>query len=137
MIAYKVVDKRTRYGTNAAIFIDSTKFSKYEFERFIKENDLVEYYPSYEKGNIAEAVKDSHGIMCFHDINDAYDFMERENLEDICEIIKVEGINLIHDGKRSYRIAPSVGMFPNNVKDIKFYEARVYYITYEKVKVLE
>jgi hypothetical protein len=56
-IAYKVVEKKTRYGSNVAGSID---LDKYEYVK-----KYLAIFPKYTKGSIVKAKRGSLGIFLF------------------------------------------------------------------------
>ena len=94
---YKVVEKRTRWCTNWAIFKyhmleDGTPEEYAKGLKFKKEHP--EYFPRYLKDSIVEAAPGSLGIMCFPEKLYALWFMEGLRCRDRLTIIKVEGLGL-------------------------------------------
>jgi hypothetical protein len=141
-IAYKIVGKRNRMGTNMNICLEEKGIS---FTKFKKEynkvwNDIKQYFPKYVKGEVINSVKGTVGIMCFQTkksaqyfINDSW--LNKSNLE----IIKVLGCGKIR--KRFKYIGGCGSEVSYLKKDPKTFDS-VYnsdksWIAYEQVVVLE
>ena len=70
IIAYKVIGKRNRYGTNMNIFWIANNFGPKKFEKWRREHrafwkSVKNYFPEYKKDKIVKAAEDSIGILCF------------------------------------------------------------------------
>lgn len=72
-IYYKVVDKKTRYGTNAAGYIN--KYGIDAFTEVVNKFNMYEYFPVYKDGATVSGVKGTPGIMCFNSIENAENFI--------------------------------------------------------------
>jgi len=140
IIAYKVVHKETRYGSNAALFMrDKNRY--YESEAIFKEaleecSELRKFFPIYLKGKKIRRVKDSCGILCFLTIRDAENFLERYcGLSKITKIIKVTGI-LFKTGEE-IRLIGNCGKIENLLRG-KFQHVPPFgTITFKEVTILE
>jgi len=96
MIAYKVVERGTRWCSNWALFKqylldDGTPEEYVRGVRFRKEHP--ELFPRYHKGSIVKAAIGSVGIMCFPSERHAESFKGySRRLSHSLMIIRVEGI---------------------------------------------
>lgn len=92
MIAYKVVEKRSRRGSNYMIAFGDTHYNpkkrKYLNELIIK-NDLQVFFPQYFKNKIIKAKKGSIGILCFENVRSCKFFIKDYRLKNY-KIIKIE-----------------------------------------------
>lgn len=88
-LAYKIVDKNTRRGTN---YILGTEGRDVEIPDKVKK-----YFPQYSKGAVVKAVPKSAGICCFKTREDAKQFINDELLLyiSLCEILKVQGEGVV------------------------------------------
>ena len=87
-MAFKVVDKCTRRGTNAAIAMHNLNIPNAAFDHY-----CPEYYPVYIKDTLVGAVPNSAGICCFKTVKHAERFIKQFN-DSIARrliIIKVRG----------------------------------------------
>ncbi len=128
MIAYKVIDKVTKYGSNAWIYREYGNISE-----FIADNpEAKKYFPKYEKGKIIRGVKGSPGIFCFENVEDARNFID---VYSEAIIIKVEGIGKM---KRKPKILDGCGVHPLYLLHHKETSKSIYKeaITFPSVKVL-
>jgi hypothetical protein len=135
MIVYKVVDKKSRYGSNAAIYMKINNLDQNQFKKQIEGWRISNYFPKYKKDEIVKYVKRSPGIMCFENPNKAKQFIMKENIDDVTEIIKVKGIDMIYDGNRRFDIVRCVGSKPFDIYTMPNLSVR--YITFKEVEVLE
>lgn len=145
MIAYKVVMKGTRYGSNYLMFFNNLKRSNAygtrtdkniarSIRRIIRKLELEKYFPRYKKGTIVKAAPRSSGILCFETIYDAGDFMSKHFIGD-SEIIKVDGIR---KRKGPVKIVTQCGANIRNLKKKdKIVTSYTRVIAFSKVKVLE
>ena len=126
MLAYKLVEKNTRWCLNVA----NLKYRGHDIS-FCRKHP--EYFPKYFKGSTVEAVSGSPGIMCFENPFYAENFLNHINN---LKIIKVEGINPLNF--LIVRIKTGVWFSPEHILDEGFNGyAPNGTITFEKVKVLE
>ena len=93
-IVYKVIDKKTRYGSNAGMYLSCHSIR--EFKGLLNRNNLEKYFPKYEKGSIVRAAPNTIGILCFssywHSLNFLISIVHcHEDRGHFC-IIKVKGI---------------------------------------------
>lgn len=104
LIAYKVVGKQHRYGTNATLYITggnqpSDGHGLASLKRNINYLQVQEYFPRYRKGTRIEAVPGSVGILCFDSREDARRFIEGYWSQDLIrspvKIVKVKGFSKI------------------------------------------
>jgi len=107
---YKVVDRDTRMGSNAAMF--KRRYGKDALLNKIKNNGLEKYFPTYGKGSTVKKTDYSLGIMAFETIKDAAEFQHDYGLEDFTEIVSVEGVLCRNQRKRIYS---SVGCYPERL----------------------
>lgn len=128
-IAYKVVEKGTRWCSNWALFKGLTinsKFSTLEDTKNFKAVNLwrqknKEWFPRYFKGSIVKKAPGSVGILAFEDEASASSFA-RVNFavtgKRWCRlptrIIKVRGIG---KPNKNVRIAHGCGRLPQNIND--------------------
>jgi hypothetical protein len=89
MIAYKVVEKRTRYGSNIAMFKHRNWISNKDKINIRKNKNI---FPRYFKGKIIKAKEGTPGIFFFEGIGDASLFMFSYSLESVCKIIRIKTI---------------------------------------------
>ncbi len=107
MKAFKVIDKDTRMGSNAAIFM--TCCGEEKLMEVIREYSLRPYFPRYIRGSLVKKVPRSPGIMAFKTIEHAKKFQYRYALENRTIIVEVEG----RPCKRQDRkIRNSMGILP-------------------------
>lgn len=138
MIAYKVVEKNTRHGSNWAIYRNFCK-SRPHLDSKIRKK-YPQYFPRYLKGTTVKAATGSVGIMCFEDKTDAQRFLIREldygNIYG--KIIKVKGYN---KNKVTFWIGCHCASSPENIIENKFAEGTMRpplgTIAFKSVKVLE
>ena len=52
MIVYKVVDKKSRYGSNAAIYMKINNLDQNQFKKQIEGWRISNYFPKYKKDEI-------------------------------------------------------------------------------------
>lgn len=105
MIAYKVVLKEYRYGSNFALYFyfkkrnqhASNKTMMSRIKNKITKLKLEEYYPRYTPRSVIKAAPKSSGIFCFLTRIDAQAFIDSHclsfsnNIKKYFEIIKVNG----------------------------------------------
>lgn len=148
MIAYKVVNKETRDGSNWTMFINDKFYNKYAKEDKIKDGlraakefkkQHPEYFPKYKKDTIVYAAPGSVGIMCFETAENAYDFIHRYDLNSRAKAIKVDGIGRAK--RKNIKITCGCGSNPGNLTNIHYYlietDPPEGTITFKSVKVLE
>lgn len=94
--AWKVVDKKNRYGSNATAFQEAQALSLGVFFKEVTPivaAKLRPYFPKYNKGSVVKCVKGSAGILCFTNRSDAERFrMKYDVLAKNAMIIKVMGL---------------------------------------------
>ena len=125
-IAYKVIGKNNRYGTNWTIFTrDGTDIqdecgtisTNYFLHKY------KQYFPKYTKGKIIKKVFGTAGIMVFQTIRDCKNFQGRENIHYITRIVKVR---MIGRAKTAKRMLGGCGSNPNwLVGDLKRWDSPV------------
>ena len=91
MIAYKIVEKQTRWGMNWMLFkyYNKTKYPSWFADGLRFKKYHPQYFPRYFKGRIIHAVSGSLGIMCFETKQDAKLCLK---WIDVGKVIKVRGI---------------------------------------------
>lgn len=91
-IVYKVVEKRTRHGTNMTMFLNNIPdFRKHRYKRIKK--FIPEYLrPRYLKGRTIKAHPHTVGLMCFKTVDYAKSFIYDYSLQSTSIVIKVRGI---------------------------------------------
>jgi hypothetical protein len=87
MIAYKVVHKKTRYGSNAAGYIED--YGERSFHNTVEQLKLEKFFPVYKKDVVVKQAPKSVGLMAFESLDKARSF--RRNYAFDAKIIKVEG----------------------------------------------
>jgi hypothetical protein len=110
-----------------------------QFNVLVNTLNIKEYFPKYTKGSIIKSVDNSVGIMCFKTYEEAQKFIINKKLGNGYDIIKVKGIDQIHNGLGGYKIA-IFQLKSSDISDIKNkrrYKYTVDYISFDKVKVLE
>lgn len=135
MICYKVVSKKSRYGTNLSIYL--------KLHNKLKRKTLLKMYPKlkdflpiYYKNKIIKRVEDSPGIMVFNHRYSAENFIIENDLVKVCKIVKVEGINNL----QSSPIKESCGSMIFRLIDCNRYNEMIPphdTLFFEEVKVLE
>lgn len=96
MIAYKVVAKKTRYGSNAIGYLRDYEhmFEWSMFRKVLKKYpELKQYFPVYKKNATVTAVSRSAGIFAFREKFQAETFIKEyfNGIRSKVEIIKIEG----------------------------------------------
>lgn len=89
MIAYKVVHEKTRYGSNAGMFIDLYGL-KYFDELLEEYKNLKEFFPVYNINEKIKCKKGSIGLMCFEQLSAAHIFTNRYIIRNSLQIIEVD-----------------------------------------------
>jgi len=87
MIAYKVIHKKTRYGSNAAGYI--AEFGEHDFYNCVEALSLKKFFPVYRKDTIVEQAPKSVGLMAFESFDKAKHFTQDYSIT--AKIVKVEG----------------------------------------------
>lgn len=89
---YKVVEKKTRHGSNMTIYLNSIPSTRRQLYKRIKKI-IPEYLrPRYLKGRIIKAHPDTVGIMCFKTVENANHFICNYGLQSTSRIVKARGI---------------------------------------------
>ena len=134
-VAYKVVEKGTRHGSNWAIYKQRhmTLFMKSFRKKYIH------FFPRYLKGTIVKAMKSSVGIFIFPKLEDAQNFEEMLIRQDgvSTKIIKVQGLG---ERRKIERIILGCGTNPRliiNQNNFIFTDMCKGIYSYPAVKVLE
>ncbi len=107
MKAYKLVDKLTDMGSNAALY--RKKYGTQLLLNTIKGNELEPYFPQYIKGAVIKKVPYSPGIMAFENLQSLKEFQEYNNLEETTKVVEVEGKPCKKQGKPIYA---GMGYYP-------------------------
>ncbi|MHA1305403.1 MAG: hypothetical protein ACTSPI_17015 [Candidatus Heimdallarchaeaceae archaeon] len=108
-IAYKVIEKDTRLGTNLVLHRKYTTDDKiWEFNKY-----HPKLFPRYLKGKKLEAEEWTEGYLVFKHKERAKDFIRRETLpEDNVELIR---IRLLDEPKRLEEVLPCCGEHPLDI----------------------
>jgi len=109
MTAFKVVGKRTRWGSNITLYRNNYPLNEHlvDARRLCREHP--DYFPKYSKGATITALKSTPGIMCFKDRDYAEDFLETYDIRLEAKIIRVRGIGR---PRRSLKIFSGCGDTP-------------------------
>ena len=112
MIAFKVVEKRTRFGSNLAICRASHHGSA--FSNVIKafKRKYPQFFPRYLKGSIVKKAVGTVGILTFKTQFDADHFAASLSARPSLKIIRVEGIG---KPKEKVRLIGNCGSDPTNL----------------------
>lgn len=139
MIAYKVVDKEYRLGSNALLYIDTNGFEL--FKRAVQKYQLQLYFPVYKKGAIVKAVEGSIGIMCFFSEDCAKEFIYYYRISRPVIIVKVDGKNLINESvTKKIKLIPGCAGSLARIKHdqrYKYLDNSHDIVTFSEVLVLE
>ncbi len=135
MIVYKVVEKKTRWGSNWTIF-------KHSYIRSVAAKNAVkfrkkhpEFFPHYYKGRVIKAAPDSPGIMCFETRRAAETFIFKTGIFSTAITIKVKGIG---PPREVHSISPECGIYPWKIAEgIRSGRPPRGTIGFQAVKVLE
>lgn len=112
MKAFKVIDKETLLGSNAAIFRNL-----YGKERLLKEIEGLEvFFPKYSKGSFVGKAPRSIGLMAFEYVEEAKCFQKQCGLEDTTKIVHVSGRPC---KKQNALIITGLGCCISDFKDLK------------------
>jgi hypothetical protein len=138
-IAYKVVGKITRYGTNAT----GSELSELQTKKIIEENP--KFFPRYKKGEVIKAVKGSQGIYCFLGKKDAINFKNQYDiLREKARIVKVIGYGSPNKNplfiSSCMQLDNLINSFDDEEKYTKWKYRHCYYVsiaTFKTIKVLE
>ena len=116
MIAFKVVGKRTRRGSNITIYRNNHPLNERPIDarRLCRENP--DHFPKYSKGATITALESTPGIMCFKDRDYAEDFLETYDIRLEAKIIRVRGIGR---PRRSLKIFGDCGDNPEYLWTLK------------------
>lgn len=109
--AYKIIDKETRMGSNAAMFKRSRGIAA--LLDIIKSNRLEPYFPKYVEGSIIKKAPRSSGIMAFETVRNAVEFQFEYELEYFTEIVPVEGVPCKN---QKIEIYSGIGRYPEKLK---------------------
>ncbi len=110
MKAYKIVDKETRMGSNAAMFKRSCGTAV--LLDIIKNNHLEPYFPKYSEGDIVKKAPRSLGIMAFETVANAVEFQRDYEIENFTEIIPVKGAPCKN---QKVQIYSGIGCYPERL----------------------
>ena len=144
--AFKVVEKRTRFGTNYMIFKKMISSKRNDLK--VNHEDKI-FFPKYKKNSIIKAFPDSAGICCFESIYDAISFANHEVSDCDWIIITVKGkrrvkypilysgFGLIAPKSFSYRIKEYIKMEKEyKVPSPEIRKLPRGFISFEEIKVL-
>jgi hypothetical protein len=134
MIAYKVVDHATRYGSNAAGYIYHNGL--YEFDKLLADMPALKpYFPKYEKDRIITAPHHSVGIICFLHKDTAIAFRDKYSSLKITQVIAVEG----YIPMRHRDIASDCIPCPSHILQVETYMMKppIGCLFFKRVRVLE
>jgi hypothetical protein len=84
MIAYKVVEKKTRHGSNWMLI--NLYGEKHRLTAKYKK-----YFPKYNVGATVKSIPDSVGILCFKEKHNAMGFIGSYGLEEHAKVVRVDG----------------------------------------------
>ncbi len=133
-MAYKVIDKVTRRGTNASIAM-----TEYGFDESVFDEVAPEYYPKYIAGTVVKAVEGSAGICCFKTQSAAQEFIGLFPKYKSCKfmIVKVRGWKKVKSPVLKVGLGCLPCVFKRNL--LHCFERPIPrgFVSFEKVKVLE
>ena len=113
LIAYKVVEKGTRWGSNWMMFKDvltDPEALPSSCEKGLKfQKEHPEFFPRYFKNTIVKAAPKSRGILCFETKQHAERFITYSDLKHRAIIVKVRGIG---QARQIVSVIPNCGSFP-------------------------
>jgi len=123
-ILYKVVEKKTRFGSNWAIFASNLKRFSYDpAHRDAYKEGLAfrkkhpQLFPRYLKGHIIEALKDTIGLMLFNDSYDALEFQAHHRLDENTKVIRVEPLSKVNKIPKRFSVVSNCG---GDVKNLEY-----------------
>lgn len=137
-MAYKIVDRITRRGTNALLLILNGGYKDNDFDKVNKE-----YFQKYNKDATVHAVKDSAGICCFKSKKTAEEYVSKKGIafRDRALIVKVRGFTTVPHPKLVYGCACNPSRIRKQIKTLcewnDYMPLPTGFISFEKVKVLE
>lgn len=137
---FKVVEKKTRWGSNWALFKDLLMDCEISPEKCYKglkfRREHPEFFPHYYKGHTVKAVPGTAGIMCFPTRADAERFRDDCRYRGRFIIIEVKGIG---SPRKVDQVIEWCGSRPWNLLDPnpKLQPALYATIAFDAVKVLE
>ena len=118
MIAYKVVDKKTRKGSNFVLIAHNFNDTPEETEKLSNKKGHKQYFPYYLKGKRVYKARNSVGIICFTYKSDAENFREMYSaLKEYSIIIKVETGTLLPEGNIFCRCGNSIVYIGQRIKN--------------------
>jgi len=94
-VVWKVIDEKTRQGSNIAILMKYGMSGPGESRTFISKHP--EFFPKYLNGEIVQSVPNTPGIFCLNSLKTAEEFVRNNGIMFNAEIIKVEGIDKRED----------------------------------------
>ena len=97
-IAYKVVDPKTRYGTN--IILAKRNCDSYTLQKLL--NAYPEYFPQYHKEVIVEKAPETEGLFVFPEKEHAENFVFAELHDLPVKIIRVQPLAELKQPKRVF-----------------------------------
>jgi len=138
MIAFKVVDKRTRHGSNWTMFYRQSEEKNVKGRLAKIKKKIPNIFPRYKKNRIINSLNESPGIYCFSSIYSAKAFIYTHALERYTKIIKVRGFK---EKNPSNLAIYGCGFYIENLLDFKNKELKELsysgVICFESVLVLE
>ena len=138
-MAYKVVDKESRLGSNAALCMFINKLSIDEFKAQIILFKVEEYFPEYKQGATVNAVPNSAEICCFRTMQNAEEWVAKNRIamKPKFAIIKVRGKKKIRDPILVCSCGAQALSINELIKGNTTLPPPKGFISFEKVKVLE
>jgi len=133
MIAYKVVHRKTRYGSNAAGYIE--EHNEMLFHETVERLSLQKFFPVYKKDAIVKQAPKSVGLMAFDSLDRALHFVY--NYDFTAKIIKVEGTPKRKQLNRIIQGCIRIEYLAEEVEDGYSISAPEGTIFFAKLKVLE
>ena len=116
-IAYKVVHKDYRWGSNLTIYASEGNKKPQAIQQLLDALPSCKpYFPTYIKGATITAVPGSVGILCFESEKHCHNFMFKEDITDCCSIIKVRLIGRIN---KNVRLVFGAGSHPMHILNIQ------------------
>ncbi len=98
-IAYKVVRKWKRYGTNLTIY-ESLASKQAQVKKLLKEHSNL--FPTYHKGATVHKASGTEGLFIFLEKRRAEEFIEWELPHRPVKIIKVKPLSEVHKPKKVF-----------------------------------
>ena len=115
-IAYKVVHKDYRWGSNLTIYATGINAKPKDIQQTLEAHpECKAYFPTYAKGSTITAVLGSVGILCFDSVLHCHDFMAKEDIANYSTIIKVRLIGRVN---KNVRLVKGAGTHPMTIINI-------------------